>query len=138
MNPPTTTKLKRTIQPLTVGAILGLGIGFAIGAILVWKKGRFSAALEENKIAVVLLTQKSVPEDTAFGEYLKGRIYYNIASKFPNDRGYLLRSDWDFGPVNVERFGYGFAKDPGFECESFDAATKHLSRAEPAGGTKRD
>ena len=49
------------------------------------------------QLAVNLLSNQELTLSPEFAEYLKGRIYYNIASKYPNDRGYLLRRDWDFG-----------------------------------------
>ena len=118
-------------------AILGvfvMGVGFCLGAIWGMKHGAFNAGLEENKLAVNLLSNQELTLSPEFSEYLKGRIYYNIASKYPNDRGYLLRKDWDFGEIQPTRLpSKSFAKDPTFDCSSFDEATKKLTRAEQGG-----
>ena len=103
-----------------------------------FKKGKFQAGLEENKIASTILRGRIVGDhelaiSPEFREYLKGRIYYNIATKFPNNRGYLLRRDWDFGPVDGTVFNGArvYAKDPAWACESFDDASSALTNAEP-------
>lgn len=106
-------------------------VGFATGYVWGFTSGRFQAGLEENKIAAADLRATDLELSPDLREYLKGRIYYNLASKFPNQRGYLLRHDWDFGQVDaavVERRVY--AKDPNYPSETFDAATEHLSNAE--------
>ncbi len=128
--------MKRPLLILT-GLFLVL-IGFAAGWLSGFTSGKFQAGLEENKIAVACLREKDLTVSPDFREYLKGRIYYNLASKYPNRSGYLLRRDWDFGPVNsalLKRRIY--AKDPNYPCDSFDTATAHLSSAEPAGTANR-
>ncbi|MFM8359559.1 MAG: hypothetical protein ACKOET_13510 [Verrucomicrobiota bacterium] len=53
------------------------------------------------------------PLSPAFREYLKARIYCNVHNYYPSDRGYLLRQDWDFGPVDRQVLGLiGVWKDP--------------------------
>lgn len=112
---------------------------FTAGFFLGFRKGNFAAGLEGNKIAALRLRENAsppvegwtVPLSPEFREFLKGRIYYNIATKFPNEAGYLLRGDWDFGPVDetfLKRAIY--AKDPTCPAHSFDAATEGLSAAE--------
>lgn len=117
--------------PSILVASLAMLVGCYIGAIWGNNHGRFQAALEENKLAVNALKSEDHDLPPAFREYLKGRIYYNIASKFPNDRGYLLRRDWDFGPVDLTVLKRRlYAKDL-YDCDSYDRATAHLSDAEP-------
>ncbi len=123
-----------TMKPTgrTIVVVCLIGIGFIAGWLRGFSSGKFQAGLEENKIAEVCLRFHAQEISSDFREYLKGRIYYNLASKFPNDPGYLLRRDWDFGSVDLTRLpGRIYAKDPDFPAESFDAATSHLSRAEP-------
>ena len=108
-------------------AFVSFVAGFAVGH----KQGAFQAALQENKIAVGCLKWKpDLNLSPEFREYLKGRIYYNIATRYPNDRGYLFSSDWDFGPVDLDVLPSRiYAKDPYVDSESFTDATKHLSNA---------
>ena len=119
-------------QLLVGGAVTLAGmIGLAVGALWGLRHGQFQAALEENKVARVCLRDASLELCPDLREYLKGRIYYNIASKFPNQRGYLLRRDWDFGVVARQAGGRRlYVKDPNFSCDSFDAATADLSNVE--------
>ena len=91
--------MKLTLQ--IVATVLVAVIVFLAGAFWGYQKGAFGAALEENKVAAVCLRTENLNISGEFREYLKGRIYYNLASKYPNDRGYLLRRDWDFGPVEI-------------------------------------
>jgi hypothetical protein len=106
-------------------------LSFMAGAVWGHGRGKFQAALEENKVAAVCLESSELSRSPEFTAYLKGRIYYNLASKFPNDEGYLLRRDWDFGPVDMGALKGGiYAKDPSYEAESFDSATRHLSAAQ--------
>ncbi len=121
------------MKPLTT-TILGVlifGLGFSLCSLWGLKKGAFNTGLEENKLAVELLSNQDLALTPEFSEYLKGRIYYNIASKYPNDRGFLLRKDWDFGKVHPTRLPpKSFAKDPTFNCSSFTEASSNLSKAE--------
>lgn len=128
--------MKRLLS-LSPGLLLAL-VGLAAGWILGFKSGKFQAGLEENKIAAACLRAEDLTLSPDFREYLRGRIYYNLASKYPNRRGYLLRRDWDFGPVNVALLKRRvYAKDPNYPCESFSVATAHLSNAEPAGAASQ-
>ena len=123
------TLMNRDLR-IAAGLLL-LGIGFAAGAVWGWRHGQFQAALEENKVAARNLEDNHLNLSPDLREYLKGRIYYNIATKFPNDRGYLLRGDWDFGPVDLSKWSRQiYVKDPTGECSSFDSATQDLSEAE--------
>lgn len=116
-----------------------VGFGSLIAALSFWAgagwgygRGWFQAGLEENKIAASNLRSSDPSLSPEFAAYLKGRIYYNLASKYPNDEGYLLRRDWDFGPVDTAALmGRVYKKDPTYEAESFDAATRHLSAVQP-------
>lgn len=108
-----------------------MAIGFFLGVLFGYNKGEFSAGMEENKLAANLLSNEELEISPEFREYLKGRIYYNIATKYPNDRGYLLRKDWDFGVIEPTRLPpKSFAKDPTSDCNSFEDATVNLSEAE--------
>jgi hypothetical protein len=119
---PTSLLLAGILSAIVVAFIAGLWIGL--------RKGSFSAALEENKIAALCLRADDMDLDPTFREYLKGRIYYNLATKFPNDRGYLLKEDWDFGPVDTGALRRRlYAKDPSIASESYAADTQHLSNA---------
>ena len=120
-----------TFKTFSIGALIVITMGIPAAYVAGFKNGNFQAALEENKVASVCLRSNDLLLAPEFREYLKGRIYYNIASKFPNKRGYLLRRDWDFGPVDLSRLNRRiYAKDPNFDSESFNGATRHLTRAE--------
>jgi len=123
--------VKMKLLKLTLLGMLFLGIGLYLGAIWGLKKGAFNAGLEENKIAKGLITNTDLKLSPEFTEYLRGRIYYNIATKYPNDRGYLLRKDWDLGEVEETNLPHKcYAKDPTADYSSFDAATERLSNAD--------
>ena len=125
--------MKRLLS-FSPGLLLAM-VGLALGWVCGFRSGKFQAGLEENKIAASCLRAEDLALSPAFREFLKGRIYYNLASKYPNRRGYLLRRDWDFGPVNVDLLKRRiYAKDPNYACESFATATAHLGNAEPAAG----
>jgi hypothetical protein len=121
--------MKRIIVPalaLALAAAAFLG-GYGLGH----DHGGFRAALEENKVAAACLRSKDASLPAELREYLKGRIYYNIASKYPNEAGYLLRRDWDFGPVDTKVLPRRiYVKDPHCDAESFAGATRDLSNAE--------
>ncbi|MBN9692581.1 MAG: hypothetical protein J0M24_20220 [Verrucomicrobia bacterium] len=121
--------MKHSVQ--IVAGILLVGVGFAAGAVWGTRHGQFQAALEENKVAASCLKAADLELSAEFREYLKGRIYYYIASKFPNDQSYLSRT-WDFGPVDLNVLKRRiYAKDPTFDSESFDGAIIGLSSADP-------
>jgi hypothetical protein len=81
---------------------------FALGA----KLGYFQHALEENKVAIGNIDH-SPSVDPQFREYLKARVYWNIAMYYPAKPGYLIQKEWDRGPVNSALLGdVGAAKDP--------------------------
>ncbi len=104
---------------------------FLAGAQWGYSRGWFQAGLEENKIAAANLKSSDLSLSPEFTAYLKGRIYYNLATKYPNQEGYLLRRDWDFGPVETTALmGVSCAKDPSYTANSFDAAVRHLSSAQ--------
>ena len=133
---PTSPPMKRAL--IITGILVVTLLVALIGVAEAWHRGfasgRFEAGLEENKLAADCLRAEDLKLSPDFREYLKGRIYYNLASKYPNQRGYLLRRDWDFGAVDVSLLkGRIYAKDPSYDCESFDAATSHLTSAEPSG-----
>lgn len=120
----------KLIKLVGFGSLIA-ALSFMAGAGWGLRRGAFQAGLEENKIAASNLRSSDLSLSPEFTAYLKGRIYYNLASKFPNDGGYLLRRDWDFGPVDTGALnGRIYAKDPNYEAESFDAATRHLSAAQ--------
>lgn len=108
-------------------AFVSFVAGFAVGL----ERGAFQAALQENKIAASSLRTEDLDLSAGFREYLKGRIYYNIATRYPNDHGYLLRRDWDFGPVDMTILGRPiYAKDPTAGIDSYESATSRLTNAE--------
>lgn len=120
----------RLLIQLASGCLLA-GVSFVVGACWGHDRGEFRAGLEENKIAAACLKAQDLSLSPDLREFLKGRIYYNLASKYPNKRGYLLRRDWDFGAVDsaiMKRRIY--VKDPAYAAESFEAATRHLSQAD--------
>jgi hypothetical protein len=120
----------KLIKRVGFGSLIA-ALSFMAGAVWGHSQGKFQAALEENKVAAVCLESSELSRSPEFTAYLKGRIYYNLASKFPNDEGYLLRRDWDFGPVDTTALvGRVYKKDPSYEAESFDSATRHLSAAQ--------
>jgi hypothetical protein len=120
----------KLIKLVGCGSLIA-ALSFMAGAGWGLRRGAFQAGLEENKIAASNLRSSDLSLSPEFTAYLKGRIYYNLASKFPNDEGYLLRRDWDFGPVDKGALnGRIYKKDPGYEAETFDSATRHLSAAQ--------
>ena len=87
------------------------------------KRGSFQAALEESKIAISVIQKENI--NPQLKEYLKGRIYYNIHTKFPNDKGYRSKEDWDFGIVDTVKLrGIEYHKDSGHNITSFEDACK--------------
>jgi hypothetical protein len=81
------------------GALLGVILGFKLG----WRQSSFQVALQENKVARANLTSTNTAPQLR--EYLKARVYYNVHRYFPSKSGYLLKSDWDFGPVDRNALG---------------------------------
>ncbi|MDB6071495.1 MAG: hypothetical protein JWL81_2666 [Verrucomicrobiales bacterium] len=123
-------KRKNLLSHLWCGCAFA-AVAFVVGIFLGFRQGKFAAGLEENKIALNCLKQKEISISPEFREFLKGRIYCNLASNFPNDAGYLLRRDWDFGPVDKDILKRSlYAKGPNDSADSFDAATEDLSTAE--------
>jgi hypothetical protein len=112
------SKIRVIILSFVLCALCSL-LGFRHG----YKKGYFQAALEESKMAIsVIQTDHTNPQ---LKEYLKGRIYYNIHTKFPNDKGYKLKEDWDFGMIDtVQLRGIEYHKDPSYNIISFEDACK--------------
>ena len=102
--------MKRFLLPIVVLSVIVAAClcAFAFG---VWF-GRFDAALEENKIAIVNLDQQ--PNlNPQFREYLKARVYWNVRMFYPASSGCLIQKDWDRGAVNEEVLaGVAAAKDP--------------------------
>jgi hypothetical protein len=85
---------------LTIIFIIGLAIGLLVGSIFGSKQASFGAALQENKVAAANLKFYSTNLTPQLREYLKARIYCNVNTFYPNTPGYLLQTDWDFGPVD--------------------------------------
>ncbi|MEW6159143.1 MAG: hypothetical protein AB1813_17090, partial [Verrucomicrobiota bacterium] len=80
--------MKRLLQ-ISKGLIFA-ALGLVVGWWWGFQSGRFQAGLEENKIAAACLRANDLNLSADFREFLKGRIYYNLASKYPNEAGYLL------------------------------------------------
>lgn len=86
----------------------GLGflvVGLLIGFIAGHRHASFHSALAENKIAAINLKFNHEKLSPQLREYLKVRIYSNVLVRYPNDPGYLLARDWDFGPVDRQVLG---------------------------------
>lgn len=94
-------KRSAAIIPVVIGLILGASAGFVGGC----RYQQFNLALQENKVAAANLKMNT---DLYGGtnlfpqlrEFLKARIYCNVYSYYPSSSGYLLRKDWEFGPVD--------------------------------------
>jgi hypothetical protein len=109
----------KTIYAVLILLVLCSCLSFYLG----FKRGSFQAALEESKIAISILQKDMIKPQLK--EYLKGRIYYNLHTKFPNDKGYRSKEDWDFGIVDtVKLLGIAYHKDPGHNITSFEDACK--------------
>ena len=92
-----------------------------ISYILGSNHGYFQAGLEEAKIASANLDSQDL--NPQFREYLKGRIYYNMATKFPDDEGYRNQDQWDFGTIDKKILGdIVYQKDPNYDIGSFQDA----------------
>lgn len=85
--------------------IVGITAGFLAGLAIGHGQGAFRVALEENKIAAANLKFHADRLSPQLAEYLKSRIYCNVMIQYPNDPGYLLARDWDFGPVDRQVLG---------------------------------
>jgi hypothetical protein len=109
-----------------VAFVAGVGAGFLGGC----RYRQFDLALQENKVAAANLKMDtdfygSTNLSPQFREYLKARIYCNVYNYYSSDRGYLLRKDWDFGPVDRNVLGtVGVWKDPHQKVWDWDAAVK--------------
>ena len=109
----------------TLILLAGLAVGFVAGGIWGWRHQEFSLALQENKLAVNNLTLNATNISPEFREYLKARIYCNIYNYYPGKAGYLIKKDWDFGPVDVHILGrIAVWKDPDGKVFDWDSAVK--------------
>jgi hypothetical protein len=111
---------------ITTGFLAGIGAGFVGGC----RYRQFSLALQENKLAAGNLHMNTFLHggtnlSPQLREFLKARIYCNVRNLYPNDSGYLLRKDWDFGAVDRQVLGKVLVwKDPERQVWDFDAALK--------------
>jgi hypothetical protein len=94
----------KSYQVLFVGVGF-LVIGLLVGLIAGHRHATFQTALAENKIAAANLRFNQDKLSPQLQEYLKARIYCNVLVQYPNDPGYLLARDWDFGPVDRKVLG---------------------------------
>jgi hypothetical protein len=108
---------------ITFATVIGLGAAVCLGYMLGLRNGRFQVALQENKIGVTNLKLQGTNLSPQLREYLKTRIYSNIEAFYPSRGGYLIRGDWDFGPVDRGALGAiaTFKEDSTFD---WDAAVK--------------
>lgn len=95
--------MKKTVATALV--IVGVAAGYLAGLAVGHGQGAFRVALEENKIAAWNLQFHADKLSPQLAEYLKTRIYCNVLVRYPNDLGYLLKRDWDFGPVDRSVLG---------------------------------
>jgi hypothetical protein len=50
---------------------------------------------------------------------------YNIHTKFPDDKSYRSKEDWDFGKIDTIKLrGIEYLKDPTYRISSFQDARK--------------
>jgi hypothetical protein len=119
-------KRSLTISLLIAGFVAGLGTGFVGGC----RHQQFDLALQENKVAAANLKANTdfyggTNLSPQLREFLKARIYCNVYNYYPSTSGYLIRKDWDFGPVDRNILGtVGFWKDPHQKVWDWDAAVK--------------
>jgi hypothetical protein len=71
-----------------------------IGHVFGLRRGQFQSALEEAKVSRAALYRDDITIEPQLREFLKGRIYYLIGTKF-SDSGYLSKG-WDVGAVNMD------------------------------------
>jgi len=110
----------RTVSAAAAGLLLGVSIGFTLG----WRKASFQVALQENKVARANLT--STNTTSQLREYLKARVYYNVHRYYPSKPGYLLKYDWDFGPVDRDALGQLVVfKDPDWGAWDWKSAIEN-------------
>lgn len=123
--PNLTDSVKIRLLPLIaicLVATLFLAIGFVLGL----RHGQFQSALEEAKVARATLRRDDIIVQPQLREFLKGRIYYLIGTKF-YDSGYL-GTEWDVGTVDTNILVKPiYAKD-----STFAPRTYAESIAEPA------
>ena len=109
----------KTIYAVLILLVLCSCLSFYLG----FKQGSFQAALEESKMARSVIQKDTI--NPQLKEYLKGRLYYNIHTKFPNDQAYRLKEDWDFGKIDTIKLrGIEYRKDPSFHITPFQDACK--------------
>jgi hypothetical protein len=114
--------MKRSLFPLilfSTGALTFLAVGYVLGL----RHGQFQAALQKAKVAKATLRRDDVTIEPQLREFLKGRIYYLIGTKF-YDSAYLSRESWDVGTVDTNILQKPvYAKDSTFAPRTYDEAT---------------
>jgi hypothetical protein len=119
-------KRSTVIIPLAIGLALGATAGSVGGC----RYQQFNLALQENKVAAANLKMNTdfyggTNLSPQLREFLKARIYCNVYNYYPSSSGYLLRKDWDFGPVDRTFLSnVVFWKDPHQKVWDWDAAVK--------------
>lgn len=101
---------------LTATAFLAIGYFFGL------RHGQFQSALEEAKVARATLHRDDIDVEPQLREFLKGRIYYLIGTKFYDSR-YLFGTEWDVGTVNTNVLQRPiYAKDSTFAPRTYNEA----------------
>ena len=104
-----------------VGAIVGLAVGFACGRC----QGQFQVAFQENRVACSNLRFRPTALGPQLREYLKARVYSNVAAFYPSKSGYLLSTDWDHGSVDRGVLGSVMVcKDPDWAAWDWSSAVR--------------
>ena len=114
-------RIRSIISHLLLAALF-LAIGYVSGL----RRGQYQAALEEAKVARASLNRDDITLDPQLREYMKGRIYYLIGTKFYHARSEFGR-EWDEGTVdtNILRTPI-YAKDPTFAPRTYTEAVADM------------
>ena len=116
----------RTQKRLTRGFILGIAIGFFIGAVATWSFGWFATRyhpIEEAKMCMAALRDHPEALQPQTREYLKARLYWNADVWI--SRSWMQGWDFDFGPVDDALLaGLDATKDASGTREVYEGALR--------------